>query len=367
MTVPFDKAKALRALPQPEPMPDKAAYDRERALCLAADPRRQANYDRYLASRRRAAEVDYLPIKLDIEPVSRCNFRCTMCQVSGWDKGKRAEDLSVADFTRLLDEQYGLVEIKLQGMGEALMAAEPFFEMIHLARRRHIWVRVTTNASLLHLKDNYRALIDTDVNEVQISIDGATAEVFTGIRQGAVFDRVVDNCKLINRYCAERGTPRTKMWTVVQEANRHQLFELVDLAAEMGFTSQAFSLNLSDFGQSLWRERNDAVTVENEFDVDTANALLERGEKLGVKVSFWCVTSKYSAASPETLCPWPFERAYVASDLRTVPCCMIANPDVFEIAPGQGFTQAWDSTDYTEFRRAHLEGRIPAACRSCYE
>jgi len=362
-----EKLAALRALPQPEPMPDKTAYERERKLCLDADPRRRENYDRYLASRRRGADVDYLPIKLDIEPVSRCNFRCTMCQVSDWPNGKRARDMDFDEFRRLLDEQYGLVEIKLQGMGESLMNAGPFFEMIRYARARHIWVRVTTNASLLHLKDNYRQLIDTDINEVQISIDGATEEVFTAIRRGAVFKHVLDNCRRINRYCVERGGPRTKMWTVVQEANTHQLFDLVDLAAELGFVSQAFSLNLSDFGQTAWRERNDAVTVEDRFDIATANALMERGAARGVKVSFWCVTAKYSTRSEESLCPWPFERAYVSSDMRTVPCCMIANPDVLEIAPGTPFAKAWRGADYAAFRRAHLEGRIPSACRSCYE
>ncbi len=91
---PFEAAppSGRRALPTPEPMPDLATYERERDLCLAADPRRKANYERYLASARRQARVDYLPIKLDIENVSRCNLHCTMCQVSGWPKSKRAED-----------------------------------------------------------------------------------------------------------------------------------------------------------------------------------------------------------------------------------------------------------------------------------
>jgi hypothetical protein len=66
-----ESLQALRALPQPEPMPNKAAYDNERELCLTADPRRRENYERYLASTRRSAQVNYLPIKLDVEPVSR--------------------------------------------------------------------------------------------------------------------------------------------------------------------------------------------------------------------------------------------------------------------------------------------------------
>lgn len=363
----YDRLQALRLLPQPEPMPNRAAYDIERELCLAADPRRRENYDRYQASTRRTAHVSYLPIKLDVEPVSRCNFRCTMCQVSDWEKMTRAGDMGLEEFKQLLDEQYGLVEVKLQGMGEALMNAEPFFDMIRYARAKHIWVRVTTNASLLHLKNHARDLIDTDVNEVQISIDGATEDVFTRIRRGSVFRQIVDNCKLINAYCAEKGKPRTKMWTVVQEANFHQLFDLVDLASELGFVSQAFSLNLADFGQQNWRDRNDAVTVERMFDAETANALIERGQKLGVKVSFWSVSSKYSTRSLETLCPWPFERAYVSSDMRTVPCCMIANPDVCEISPGKGFSKAWGDSAYAKFRQAHLEGNIPTVCLSCYE
>jgi len=47
-----------------------------------------------------------------------------------------------------------------------------------------------TNASLLHLRDNYKKLVDTGVNEIQISIDGATKDVFEGIRVGSVFESV---------------------------------------------------------------------------------------------------------------------------------------------------------------------------------
>ena len=85
------------------------AYERERALALAASPEKRTNYERYLAARRRDTEPDYLPIKLDIENVSRCNLRCTMCSVSTWDRGRRADDLPLDAFQRLIDEQVGLV------------------------------------------------------------------------------------------------------------------------------------------------------------------------------------------------------------------------------------------------------------------
>src|SRR5256885_12574651 len=154
-----------------------------------------------------------------------------MCKVSDWDRGKRAVALPLESFKSLLDQQYGVIEIKLQGMGEPLMQGDPYFAMLHHAREREIWVRTTTNASLLHLRDNYRRLIDADPNEVQISIDGADQATFESIRRGAVFERVVANCRLINGYCRRAGVERTKMWVVVQQANRHQLPAFVEFAA----------------------------------------------------------------------------------------------------------------------------------------
>ena len=75
------------------------------------------------------------------------------------------------EFQSLIDEQTGLVEIKLNGLGEALMQGDDYFEMIRYARARRIWVRMTTNASLLHVDGNYRKLIDSGVNEIDISVE----------------------------------------------------------------------------------------------------------------------------------------------------------------------------------------------------
>lgn len=357
----------LGDLPTPEPVPDVQAYLRERRICLSRSPERLKNYLVYMRSKRRNARVDYLPIRLDFENVSRCNFRCTMCAVSEWPKGKRSTDLPLEAFKRLIDEQMGLVEVKVQGLGEPTMQGAAYFDMIRYARARHIWVRTTTNASLLHLKDNYRKLVDSGVNEIQISIDGADKETFESIRRGSVFERVVANCRLINSYCEKQGVERTKMWTVIQKGNRHQLSQLVDLAADTGFRSMAFALNLIDFGIERWREKNDSVTVEHEFARSEAEDLIAKGEKLGIKVRFWSVTQKYTTDRVEHLCPWPFERAFVSSDLRVVPCCIISNPEVSDLGDANQFGAVWFGESMTEFRQAHLDGRIPAVCRSCYE
>ena len=106
------------------------------------------------------------------------------------------------------------------------------------------------------------------------------------------------------------------------------------------------------------------------LDIDFLLGLVERGKERGVRVRFWNTTSKYSTESPEALCPWPFERAYISSDLRVVPCCFIGNPDVAEIgttpANRASFASVWFGADFQAFRQAHLDGNIPAYCRGCY-
>ncbi len=348
-------------LPKPEPSAGVLAYANERDARLDFDVRCAENYRIYHLNRRSAA-VDYLPIKLDIENCSRCNFACTMCAVSKWKHGKRAEDMSLEDFKSLIDEQYGLVEIKLNGLGEALMQGEDYFEIIRSERAKHIWVRMTSNASLLHLKDNYKKLIDSGVNEIDISIDGADKPTFEGIRIQSDFDRVIENSRMLNAYCESLGIVRTKMWTLVQKANYLKLADHLHLAEYMKFRHVVFSLDMHGWADPELKERNGQETVK--LSPDYIKSLQDTARNKGIKLGFWNVNEKFDG---ENLCPWPFERAVVTSDLRTVPCCMIGDPDKFEIGRGKSFGENWHGEEYRQFRLAHIAGNIPQVCKSCYK
>ena len=361
----FDpESHAFRALPLPSV--DRELYDHEMAAGFTAFPERLANYRKYQQAQR-GETVDYLPIKLDIENVSRCNFRCTMCQVSDWPKMTRAADMKLEDFSKLLDEQVGLVEIKLQGMGEPLLNAEPLFEMIKLARARHLWVRTTVNGSLLHLKDNYKKIIESDVCEVQISIDGATAPTYEKIRRGGKFSRLKKNCVLLNDYAKQDGRHRTRMWVVVQQDNLAELELFPKLAAELGFSRLSLSLDLNDWGQDSWRDRNDPLDVHRRFTAERGMRIAEIGSELGVETTFWAIDDKYDLEDHKKLCPWPFERAYISSDMRVVPCCMVANPEISDLGDAREFNTVWNGEAMRKFRAGHLNGQLPAICKSCYK
>src|SRR5271165_5179092 len=120
----------IESFPEPEPAAGLKVYKAIREARLASDKRCADNYAKYLHFKEHGGIVDFLPVKLDIENVSRCNFRCIMCTVSDWPHMKRADDMSLDNFKRLIDEQYGIVEIKLQGIGEPMMQGDDYFAMI---------------------------------------------------------------------------------------------------------------------------------------------------------------------------------------------------------------------------------------------
>jgi sulfatase maturation enzyme AslB (radical SAM superfamily) len=192
--------------------------------------------------------------------------------------------------------------------------------------------------------------------------------VFEAIRRQSDFAQVSKNCKTLNDYCEQRGKRITKMWTLVQEKNRHQMLDVVDVADRLGFRDLAFSFTLIGWGDPKWLAANDLAQTDPRYQLDLLQKILERAESLGIRAGFWFCDSKYSHNSPRTICAWPFERTMVTSDMRLVPCCIISNPDAFEIGKdgARDFAATWFGDEYRKFRQAHLDGNLPEVCRTCY-
>lgn len=305
---------------------------------------------------------DFMPFIADIEPNSRCNFKCTMCQVSEWDDSKRSNDMDFEVFKSFIEQNDYFTEIKLHGMGEPFLSKE-FIEMVRFLSDRYIWVRTSTNGSVLHVKDAYRKVIDAGIGEIQCSFDGATAEVYEGIRVGGNFEIVRRNFTILNEYANTKDRLYTRMWVLLQKKNRHQLFDFVRLAANMGFRRLSFSISLNDWGQTHWKDKNSGSETGSLSEVEE-NGLLELAKRYDINVTVWQQASKYERAVKP--CHWPFSRPYISSDMKMAPCCMIGNPDVINLGSAKNFAIEWNSKAYMDFREAHISGNIPDCCKSCY-
>ena len=156
------------------------------------------------------------------------------------------------------------------------------------------------------------------------------------------------------------------MWTVIQQDNFCDILKLPSLASELGFEKLTLSLNLTDWGQKRWKEINEQATISKSFEVTLAERLVDLGNEHDVEVTFWFIDEKYSCNSYSQICPCPFETVFVSSDMRIVPCCLISNPEVYDLGDAGRLNEEWNSEKMRLFRRTHLEGKILNICQSCY-
>jgi MoaA/NifB/PqqE/SkfB family radical SAM enzyme len=320
-----------------------------------------------------AALAPPLPRFAQIEPMPSCNLACRMCTVpqrpGGTDVARGA--LSLERFLAWLDQLPGLAELQLQGLGEPLLNPA-LIDMIRAAKARGIRVGTNSNLTLLTVRRAH-ALVDAGLDELSISIDGATRATYERIRVGASFDKLVRN---IDRIVAARaahgaGTPALRLVMVLMRHNVAELPALVELAAAHGVdavlvqrlahpltepTLPARYIPVRSFLATAELRGDALVDAQHHFDAASA-----RAAELGVRLSLPRLTP---AAAPG--CRWPWEGLYLTADGAMLPCCMVGTPDRANFGDAaHGIAAAWRGEAAQAFRAALDGPEPPSVCRGC--
>ncbi len=321
-----------------------------------------------------------LPDYLQLEVTSACNLRCAMCLVRYRPPvnklaGAMTEDL----FRQVVDEVPTLRRLTLQGLGEPLLS--PYLlGMIRYAKARRVTVGFNSNATLL-TRAKAEELLDAGLDWLHVSLDGARAQTYEGIRDGASFETVLAN--LTGLVEAKRAAGRDKPWIrvvfVAMRRNVAELPELTRLLAGIG-VDQLWVQNLShtfsdadpagayreirDYAedQALWTGE-DRAAAEQAF-AEARQAAMAAGIQLRVP-------RLAAAPAPDVHdgpgCSWPWDGAYVTSQGVVQPCCMVMGDD--RVALGrlgeQSFPEIWHGEAYTQFRKRLASDDPPEVCQGC--
>ncbi len=323
------------------------------------------------------------PAYVQIEPVGQCNLRCTMCAIQFRQDGPPYGPpafMPYDDFTRIVDQFENVKELHLQGLGEPFMHPR-FFEMVAYAVRKGI--RVTTNSNMTLLNPKRAAqCVQSGLDTLHISIDGARAKTYEAIRLKAHFDRVIRNVELLieTKQRLNSATPHFKMVVVAMRQNLAEFPDLVELAARYGM-EEMFVQHLShDFSEDSlpkvyrpMREFVDGETLLSE-DLDRIQHYFtlarEKAAQLGVVLRL--PNPRPKAHAPETpgydRCRWPWTGAYISYQGLAMPCCMVSTPDRINfgsVKGPNGVEEVWNGQQYREFREALSSDNPPDICKSC--
>ncbi|HVT22677.1 MAG TPA: mycofactocin radical SAM maturase, partial [Mycobacteriales bacterium] len=187
------------------------------------------------------------PICLTWELTYACNLACTHCLSSSGRRDPR--ELTTEECKALIDtlERMQVFYVNIGG-GEPTVRSD-FWELVDYATAHHVGVKFSTNGVRI-TPAVARRLAGSDYVDVQISIDGATAEVNDAVRGAGSFATAIRAME--NLYDA--GMRGFKISVVMTRHNIGQLDEFKAIADRYDAQLRITRLRPAGRGADVWHE-----------------------------------------------------------------------------------------------------------------
>lgn len=218
-------------MPEPRPRSSDTALGRE------SERTGLANAGRGWA--RALAPLGKRKMTVLVDVSNKCNIRCRMCYFH-FDSvfHRRAQFMQPAMFDQLAARLFPLAHTVYLSAGNEPLTSPHFEELLQIAAPYAVPdLKFLTNALLVtpRLAD---AIARCGVNQVHISIDGATKETYESIRVGGKFKVLKRGVQLLAEARARYGkeTPHLQFNVTLMRSNLGELESFVDLAEELGVT-----------------------------------------------------------------------------------------------------------------------------------
>ncbi len=290
------------------------------------------------------------PYAFFIEPTSVCNLACTECPV-GLKILSRPQGIMPFDkYRKIVDDiaphaWYFLLYFQ----GEPFMNRD-IIRMIDYAYERQIFTIISTNGTRLASRDFAKEVVQSQLSELVISLDGATEETYRIYRQNGVFPRVIKGVQNVIKWREKlkKKLPKITIQFLVMRHNEHEIDKVKQLGKEIGADKVILkTAQIYDF--------------ENAEDILPQNPKYRRYEKIDgtyrLKGSYTGYCRKLWIGSVIT------ESGIVS------PCCFDKDAEYpMGSINGNGFQDVWDGSKYDRFRKSVIKNRknIPM-CNNCSE
>lgn len=319
------------------------------------------------------------PVCLYLEVTNRCNLLCTTCPRT-YEELEPPADMSWELFTSIVDQVPDLARAVLHGVGEPMLVAN-LPRMVKYLKDRGTYVLFNTNGTVLSER-NGRALIDSGLDELRVSLDAANRESFKAIRGRDYFGRILRNVRAFRAVQEKEGisTPRVSIWLTGLRETVEQLPAFVQVAAEAG-VKEVYLQRLVFFAESaVGKARPDQALFERLTQEEAAH--LQQAEELAHKLGV-IFNASGAASEPElslkrsdddspwSLCRRPWSLMYFTANGRALPCCIAPfsehGYDNYTLghAGRQSLSEIWNGSAYRDFRTALLSNTPPKSCANC--
>ncbi len=303
------------------------------------------------------------PICLTWELTYACNLSCVHCLSSS---GRRDPDELSTDEAKALIDEFERMKIFYVNIGGGEPTVRPdFWELLDYAVDHHVGVKFSTNGFRI-TPERAAKLAATDYVDVQISLDGATADVNDPVRGEGTYDAAMR--ALGNLQAA--GMKDFKISVVCTRHNISQLDEFKAIADRFGAQLRLTRLRPSGRGADVWADLHPLPEQQRQL----YDWLVAKGEQVLTGDSFFHLSAYASDEGTDSLpglnlcgagrvvclvdpvgdvyaCPFAIHDRFKAGNVRSR-----------DVPGGTDFDTVWKHSElFTELRSPQSGG----ACTSC--
>lgn len=266
-------------------------------------------------------ELDDFPPCLQVEPSSRCNYRCVFCYQTDREFTNPANghmgSMPLDLFRRVIDQAQGRCEaVTLASRGEPLGCPD-IEKMLEYVRGKFLAFKINTNASFLDERLTH-ALLKLETGTVVFSADAAAEPLYSQLRVHGNLERVLENVRRFQDIRAKQY-PRSRVLTRVSGVR---------------YTA---SQSLDDM-EKVWGALVDQVAFVN--------------------YNPWENVYRAPPSGVESPCSDLWRRMFVWADGRVNPCDVDYRSTLsVGDAPRDALSRLWTGEAYRALRNDHLEGR----------
>jgi len=291
------------------------------------------------------------PSILMVEPTNLCNLKCELCPTGQGTLRAPRGSMKLANFKKIIDEcgPY-LLNLTLWNWGEPFLNRR-VYDMIEYAKKRRIFVRVSTNGHLLKDSKNIERVVRSGMDELIFSLDGASRETFMKYRKSGDFEAVMDNLKKLveTKRRMKSRTPFIEIQFIVMRHNEHEIGKIRKLARDMGVDALKLKTVNLDM-ESAGHEEKNAKYLPKEWKYSRYSKNLNRKD-----------------AIPRG-CTRLWMSSVVNWDGSVSPCCYDPHRifDMGNMFSEGGLGRVWNSEKYNALRRAVRKNKQAIVmCRQC--
>ncbi|GAA0981916.1 Putative mycofactocin radical SAM maturase MftC [Nocardioides aquaticus] len=293
------------------------------------------------------------PICLTWELTYACNLECAHCLSSS---GRRDPDeLTTEQCEAVIDELQRMQVFYVNiGGGEPTIRPD-FWHLLEYAVAHDVGVKFSTNGVRI-TPERARFLASTDYVDVQISLDGATAEVNDYVRGPGSYDTAITALQNLQ----DAGFVDAKISVVCTRENIGQLDEFKALADSFGATLRLTRMRPSGRGADVWDELHPLPHQQREL----YDWLVANGENVLTGDSFFHLAAFGEPLPGLNLCG-AGRVVCLIDPVGDVYACPFAIHDQFHagnLLRDGGFDNVWKTSPlFTELRSPQTGG----ACTKC--